>query len=36
MLAQYQWFMENGKQDIAENINTSGVVDGESKPSTQR
>ncbi|MEG4066585.1 tetratricopeptide repeat protein [Microcoleus sp. Pol11C2] len=35
MLAQYQWFIENGKKDIADLINTKGVVDGESKPSTQ-
>lgn len=34
-LAQYKWFIDKGKRDMAENINTSGVVDGESNPSTQ-
>jgi len=35
MIAQYQWFIENGKRHIADRINTKGVVNGESKPSTQ-
>jgi tetratricopeptide (TPR) repeat protein len=34
-LDQYKWFIETGKQDIADQIDTTGVVDEESKPSTQ-
>jgi tetratricopeptide (TPR) repeat protein len=32
---QYKWFIESGKQDIAGDIDTTGVVDTESQPSTQ-
>jgi Flp pilus assembly protein TadD len=34
-LDQYKWFIETGKEDIADQIDTTGVVDEESKPSTQ-
>ncbi len=34
-LDQYKWFIETGKQDIADQIDTTGVVNGESNPSTQ-
>lgn len=34
-IEQYKWFIETGKQDIAGDIDTRGVVNGESKPSTQ-
>lgn len=34
-LDQYKWFIETKKQDIADRIDTTGVVNGESKPSTQ-
>ena len=32
---EYKWFIETGKQDTADRIDTTGVVNGESKPSTQ-
>jgi Tfp pilus assembly protein PilF len=32
---QYKWFIETGKQNIADAVDTTGVVNGESKPSTQ-
>jgi tetratricopeptide (TPR) repeat protein len=32
---QYKWFIETGKQDTADRIDTTGVVNGESQPSTQ-
>jgi len=32
---QYKWFIETGKEDIADQIDTTGVVSGESNPSTQ-
>ena len=34
-LDQYKWFIETGKQDLADQIDTTGVVNGESNPSTQ-
>ncbi|WP_445172255.1 tetratricopeptide repeat protein [Microcoleus sp.] len=34
-LDQYKWFIETGKQDIASDIDTTGVVNGQSQPSTQ-
>jgi tetratricopeptide (TPR) repeat protein len=34
-IAQYKWFIEKGKRQIAEKINTSGVVAPEPQPSTQ-
>jgi hypothetical protein len=34
-LDQYKWFIETGKQDIAGDIDTTGVVNGQSQPSTQ-
>jgi tetratricopeptide (TPR) repeat protein len=32
---EYKWFIETGKLDTADRIDTTGVVNGESKPSTQ-
>ncbi|MEG4489549.1 tetratricopeptide repeat protein [Microcoleus sp. D2_18a_B4] len=32
---QYKWFIEKGKRELAEKIQTSGVVNTESQPSTQ-
>ncbi len=32
---QYKWFIETGKQDLADQIDTTGVVSEESNPSTQ-
>jgi hypothetical protein len=34
-LDQYKWFIETGKEDIADRIDTTGVVSEESNPSTQ-
>lgn len=34
-LEQYKWFIESDKQDFADRIDTTGVVNGESQPSTQ-
>ena len=34
-LHQYKWFIETGKQALADQIDTTGVVSGESNPSTQ-
>ena len=34
-LDQYKWFIETKKQDIAGDIDTTGVVNEQSKPSTQ-
>ncbi len=32
---EYKWFIETGKQHTADRIDTTGVVNGESNPSTQ-
>jgi hypothetical protein len=32
---EYKWFIETGKLDTADRIDTRGVVNGESNPSTQ-
>jgi hypothetical protein len=32
---EYKWFIETGKQHTADRIDTTGVVNGESHPSTQ-
>jgi tetratricopeptide (TPR) repeat protein len=34
-IAQYKWFIEKGKRDLAENMDTSGVVNTKPQPSTQ-
>jgi len=34
-LEQYKWFVDKKKREIIEYIDTSGVVDTESQPSTQ-
>ena len=34
-IAQYKWFIEKGKRDLAENMDTSGVVNTEPQPSKQ-
>ena len=35
MIDQYKWFIEKKKREMVEYIDTSGVVDTESQPSTQ-
>lgn len=34
-IEQYKWFVDKKKREIIEYIDTSGVVDTESQPSTQ-